>query len=143
MSTAVLDLLQAQTDKERPFEFDSFPIILKGSDLFKPEIFVDVPASVDPEPVAKQFRAIRRAGKWPTAMLRLANLEHRITSCLIHVLDHWPDEVFQRDAYLHIYMDEFHVDDRVITDCLKVRVVTVDGNHVKELAGLNIFKLRP
>jgi len=141
MTKLALNLLLEQDSKEQPFEFTEFPILVKGTDVFKQAVEVGDSAFVDPEPISKQFRAIRRAGNWPKALLRTPNLEHRVTACLLNALDHHVDGKSWNKIYIYIetgategpYYGYGH---------LHMRIVTIGDDGVKELTGMNFTKIK-
>lgn len=141
MTVYILDLLREQDNKKQPFEFNRFPLLLKGTDVFKAPMEVGDQPYVNPEPMYKQFRCIRRSGNWPKPLLRIPNLEHRITACLLDTLDRYMVGHSWDNIYIHMAMDEYAVTD-IQCDRLVVRVLFIEGNYIKELTGADFIKIR-
>ncbi|MNG47128.1 hypothetical protein D3C79_49950 [compost metagenome] len=142
MTKLALNLLLEQDSKERPFEFTKFPILVKGTEVFKPSIEVGYPASVNPEPIFKQFRAIRRSGNWPKGLLRMPNLEHRITTCLLKALDRHDKDGPWDDVYFYMEAIDALSDAFLGCDRTHVRVLTIKEDSVKGITGLNFVRRR-
>lgn len=85
-----------------PFEFNSFPILVKGTDIFKVRGDTNEPY-VDIRPVSQQLARIRRDGNWPKELLRKENLEDRIMMYLLNSLDHDADLPYYGDTYFYMF----------------------------------------
>lgn len=141
MTKRALNLLLEQKGKENTFEFTEFPILLKGTDVFKPAIETGGDPSVNPEPLSKQFRNIRRSGNWPKGLLQTPNLEHRIIGCFLSALDRYKAEVLLDSVYVYIEADESQGHYYSYGD-VRVRVVNIEKDSVKELTGMNFTKTK-
>lgn len=94
-------VLKETKESDTPFQFNKFPIIIPAAEIFK--VRGDTSHRyVCMEFINKQLRAIRRDGNWPKDLLRVENLEQRLSSYLLSCQDFDPDLYMYGDTYLYM-----------------------------------------